>query len=80
MQVIGAGFGDHVDDAAQCAAVFRAEAVVDDAKFTDRFLRRSSALRTGCFVDVIGSVDGDGIAQVAHAAERDAGNFRFGEG
>ena len=80
MQVIGARLGNHVDDSAQGAPVLRSEAVVDDAKFTDRFLRRSSPLRACAFVDVVGAIHSDGIAQVAHAAKGDASNIRLREG
>ena len=75
-----AGFGDDIDDAAEGAAVFGAEAVVDDAEFAYGFLRRGGALRAGGGVDVVGAVDGDFIAEVAHAGKRDAGDFEFGDG
>jgi len=79
MQVVGARLGDHVDDPAQRPSILRAKAVIDHAKFADRFLRRRSALRARGFVDVVGAVDRYRIAQVAHPAEGDAGDFRLGK-
>ena len=38
MNIVSAGFGDDIHNAAQGAAIFRSKAVVDYAKFADRFL------------------------------------------
>ena len=63
VEIVAAGFGDDVDDAAEGAAVFGAEAVVDYAEFAYGFLRRSGTLRACGGVDVVGAVDGDFIAK-----------------
>ena len=70
VQIVGAGLGDDIDDAAERAAVFGAETVVDHAEFADGFLRRSRTLRACRCVDVVGAVHGDFIAEVAHACRR----------
>ena len=80
VRIVGARLGDYVHDAAEGAAILGAETVIDHAELADRFLRGRSALRTGALVDVIGAIDGDRVAQIAHAAEGDAGDIGFGEG
>src|SRR3989442_7537203 len=77
VQVVSAGFGDDVDDAAQGAALLGPEAVIDHAKFADRFLGRRAALGAGSAVDGVRAVHGDEVAEVAHASEGDARNLRF---
>src|SRR5205823_8724829 len=72
VHVIGAGFRDHINDAAQRASVLGAEAVVHNAKFVDCFLRRRGALRARRFVNVVGTVHGHGISQIAHSTKRNA--------
>src|ERR1700685_3425379 len=79
MQVIGSALSDNVDDAAESAAIFSTETIVDHTKFADRFLGGRRALGTCAFIDVVGAIDSYGIAQVAHAAERNTGGFGFGE-
>lgn len=56
------------------SSVFRSETVVDHAEFADRFLRRRSALRAVGSQDVVGAIDGDGVVQIALAAEGNADN------
>ena len=58
VKIIGAGFCDDIDDSAESAAVFSAEAAIDHAKFSDRFLRRCGALRTSGGIDVVCAVAG----------------------
>ena len=80
MKGIAAGLRNDIHNAAQSAAVLCAKTVVDDPELLHRFLRRSRALGARCRIDVVGAVNRNLIAEVAHAGKGNPGHFEFSDG
>ena len=75
MQLIGAGFGDHVHHCAGIAAIFRIEGIGDDPELRDAVRRRLNRGQIGEQVVAIASVDRIVVGAPAAAVHGDHAGF-----
>src|SRR5262249_37732533 len=73
VEIVGAGFGDDVDDAAGSAAVLRVVVAKDELEFLAAFLRDGGTNAVDGVIDRVGAIDADHVRPGAVAIDVEAG-------
>jgi len=80
MKIVGAGLGHDIDDATHSPPILRPKAIVHDAKFLHRILRRGGALHAADGIDEVRAVHRNLVAERAHAPKGNLGDLKLREG